>query len=382
MGWFSDQYNDRTEVEPKQGFFESDRDYKDRVYLEGKERIIADATAAEPKQGFFESDDSYRSRVAHEANEYIVGQQQDLAPKQGFFESDSNYRERMHHSANASVVEAATGTAPKQGFFESETTFLDRVAREASERVVEAATGSAPRQRFFEDDDDFRTRTNQSARRIKASKKTRDREESSYDYSGSTSGQGSGLGKIIGAGIFICVAFLILKSCAEDQAARQRAQEQFQQQQRIVMQYLNGAQTAAANGRFEDAENNFAQAEGLAANNLGLREQIQKTRLNYYSVLTIPQQGLSPPYPLPVAVYVTLGRGPWSKLIEARRWFATDYYWIAIDSTGRRYSPQELTTFLSRVGAEFGPFKNTDDPNLKLYFQSTNGRSKRVFIFR
>jgi len=65
--------------------FESDRDYRDRVYREGKERIIESMTGSAPQQGFFESDEKYRSRIAHDANERLVVKATGEAPRQGPF---------------------------------------------------------------------------------------------------------------------------------------------------------------------------------------------------------------------------------------------------------------------------------------------------------
>lgn len=169
QSWFSQVFHGRTEAKPKQGFFESHADYRDRVYLEGKERIIEDTTGAAPKQGFFEDDDDYQHRVAHEANEAIVEKASGSEPKQGFFESEEDYRERVAHEANEGIVESATGEAPKQGFFESEEDYNDRVAHEANEHIIEEATGSEPKQGFFESDEDYQLRISQEAKDIKAS---------------------------------------------------------------------------------------------------------------------------------------------------------------------------------------------------------------------
>lgn len=168
-GWFTDVFHGRTESKPKQGFFEKHGDYRDRVYLEGKERIIEDATGTAPSRGFFESDDKYKSRVAHEANEAIVEKGSGSSPSQGFFENDDKYRERMSHEANEEIISAATGSEPSQGFFESDEKYNERITDEANEHIIEEATGSAPSQGFFESDDAYKTRISQEAKDIKAS---------------------------------------------------------------------------------------------------------------------------------------------------------------------------------------------------------------------
>lgn len=171
MGWFSDSFDDRTKEEPKQGFFENDSAYKDRVYREGKESIIESMTGSAPKQGFFESDDKYVSRIAHEANERLVEKATGETPKQGWFESDESYRERMYHETNTRIIEGATGKLPKQGFFESDNSYDERVAHEANAHIVEAATGSAPKRGFFESEEAFTARINHQSKHIKASSK-------------------------------------------------------------------------------------------------------------------------------------------------------------------------------------------------------------------
>lgn len=167
--WFSDAFSGRTESKPKQGFFEKHGDYRDRVYLEGKERIIEDMTGTAPKQGMFESDDKYRSRIAHEANEAIIEKGTGSEPSQGFFEGDEKYRERVSHEANEEIISAATGSEPSQGFFESDDKYHDRVTHEANEHIIEEATGSAPSKGFFESDEAYNTRISQEAKDIKAS---------------------------------------------------------------------------------------------------------------------------------------------------------------------------------------------------------------------
>ena len=59
-------------MSPKQGWFESDEDYRSRVAREADERTIEDSTGSAPLPGWFESDDSYRERIAREANEHRI----------------------------------------------------------------------------------------------------------------------------------------------------------------------------------------------------------------------------------------------------------------------------------------------------------------------
>ncbi|MGH6735974.1 MAG: hypothetical protein ACRECX_07830 [Methyloceanibacter sp.] len=169
-GWFSDVFDNRTSAAPRQGFFESNKDYRDRVYLQGKERLIEDITGSKPRQGWLESDEEYQSRIAHEANEHIVESATVSTPRQGWLESDDDYRSRVHHEASERIIEGATGSTPRQGWFESNESYHDRVSQEANEHIVEAATGSAPRQGWFESDEDYSARVNQEAKEIKASK--------------------------------------------------------------------------------------------------------------------------------------------------------------------------------------------------------------------
>jgi hypothetical protein len=170
-GWFHDVFQGRTESRPKQRLLEGHGDYRRRVYLEGKERIIEDATGTAPRQRLLEGDEDYRHRIAHEANEAIVERASGSEPKRRFLESDEGFRERIAHEADESIVEAATGSEPKQRFLESNEDYHDRVKQEANEHIVEEATGSAPKQGWLENDEDYRSRISQEAKDIKASDK-------------------------------------------------------------------------------------------------------------------------------------------------------------------------------------------------------------------
>lgn len=152
----------------KQGFFESDEDYRDRISREADERTIENVSGEAPRQGFFESDNDYRARISREADEHTVEDSTGDAPSQGFFESDRDYRDRVSHEADERTVEDNTGDAPRQGFFESDDDYHDRVAHESNESVIERATGDSPRQGFFESDDDYQSRVSQEADEIRS----------------------------------------------------------------------------------------------------------------------------------------------------------------------------------------------------------------------
>jgi len=169
MGWFSDMFNGRTEDTPKQGFFESDADYRSRMHREANERLIEDTTGSEPRQGFFESDNDYDTRVRKEANEQVIESSTGEKPRQGFFESDYDYRSRIDQEANERVIESASGSKPSQGFFESDSNYRHRVENESNEHTIEAATGSSPRQGFFESDDHYQDRIREEAEEYRAS---------------------------------------------------------------------------------------------------------------------------------------------------------------------------------------------------------------------
>lgn len=154
---------------PKQGFFESDDDYRDRVASEADERTIEHTTGEAPHQGFFESDNDYDDRISLEADEGTIEDTTGDAPHQGFFESDPDYRDRASLEAAEDTVEDLTGDAPHQGFFESDDDYRERVFLEADEATIENASGEAPHQGFFESDDDYRERISLEADEHRAS---------------------------------------------------------------------------------------------------------------------------------------------------------------------------------------------------------------------
>jgi hypothetical protein len=149
---------------PKQGFFESDKDYRDRVAREANERIIQDSTGSAPRQGIFEGNDSYRDRIAREASERILQDSTGSVPRQGFFEGNDQYGERIAREANKQAIRAARGSVPSQGLFESDSAYDTRVRREANESIIVNASGGAPRQRWFESDYEYRRRIAHEAR--------------------------------------------------------------------------------------------------------------------------------------------------------------------------------------------------------------------------
>lgn len=147
----------------KQGVFESDGDYRDRMRKESDEGRIERESGDAPSQGLFESDGGYRSRISREADEDTIESSTSREPSQGFFESDRGYTERVEKESNESTIEDVTGRAPSQGFFEGDDNYKDRIDKEADEATVERATGSSPSQGFFESDDSYRDRISQEA---------------------------------------------------------------------------------------------------------------------------------------------------------------------------------------------------------------------------
>jgi hypothetical protein len=170
-GWFSNLFKSRTSSMPKQRWFESNRDYRDSLYLKGKERILEDITGSEPKRGWFEAEEGYRSRIAHEANERVVEEATGSEPKRGWLESEEDYRSRIAQEVNEHIVEGATGDVPKRGWFENEEEFRTRIAQEANEHIVEEATGYAPKRGWFESDEEYHARINREASEIRASRR-------------------------------------------------------------------------------------------------------------------------------------------------------------------------------------------------------------------
>ena len=152
----------------KQGFFESDSDYRDRISREADEHTIECISGDKPHQKFLEHDNTYEGRIEKEADEHTVQDSTGDAPRQKFLESDSDYRERVSQEADERTVEDNTGDAPRQGFFESDDSYRDRVEHESNESVIEKATGDAPRQGFFENDDSYSERISQEADEARA----------------------------------------------------------------------------------------------------------------------------------------------------------------------------------------------------------------------
>jgi hypothetical protein len=152
----------------KQGFFESDSDYRDRISREADERTIENISGEEPRQHFLEHDRAYERRIEKEADEHTVEDSTGDAPRQKFLESDSDYQERVSQEADERTVEDNTGDAPRQRFFEGDDDYRDRVEQESNESVIEKATGDAPRQGFFESDDSYSDRISQEADEARA----------------------------------------------------------------------------------------------------------------------------------------------------------------------------------------------------------------------
>ncbi|HEY1790123.1 MAG TPA: hypothetical protein VGJ73_18390, partial [Verrucomicrobiae bacterium] len=65
---FSKTLPGRAESRPKQRWFESNKEYRKRMYLEGKERIVEEPNGSQPNHGLFEKDAQYRHRIAGGAN--------------------------------------------------------------------------------------------------------------------------------------------------------------------------------------------------------------------------------------------------------------------------------------------------------------------------
>jgi hypothetical protein len=396
MGWFSDSFNDRTKSPPTQGMFESDQAYKDRVYLEGKERIIEDTTGSKPKQGFFESDDTYRSRVAHDANARIVENISGSSPRHGLFESDEHYRSRIHFEADEQVIKGATGSAPRQGLFESTTSYHDRISQEANARIVESATGSAPRQGLFESTDNFQTRVNRASKEIKASSVERKGSNNTYtDVEAYSHSSGPSWGSSAGSshwppftrvavGIFVIGLLLILANSYQAEQERQRNFERQQAEQRqAIMSHVALASNAVARSEFQTAAEEFRVAYSLAGNNENLQKQIIDAREARFTTVVVPAQGLSAPFQIEVSVDCTLnmsGGCTYITMRESRRVVSNDNNWTAITTTGNRFTPKTLVAFLSQRGRRFGPFQSIDEAPVKLFFESSDGRPKTVFL--
>jgi hypothetical protein len=147
----------------KQGWFESDDAYRDRIRREADEGRINRTTGNEPSQGWLESDEDYNNRISREADEGTVEKSTGSRPGQGWFESDSDYEERIERESHERTVEDVSGNAPSQGWFESDDDYRRRVEQEADEATIERATGDRPSQGWFESDSDYQQRVSQEA---------------------------------------------------------------------------------------------------------------------------------------------------------------------------------------------------------------------------
>jgi DNA-directed RNA polymerase subunit RPC12/RpoP/membrane protein implicated in regulation of membrane protease activity len=196
--WNCDPQNAEAKMGSKQGWFESDPEYRQRITREANERKIEESTGSAPKQGWLESDQDYAERIAREANECVVKDSTGSAPKQGWLESDDDYRQRIGREANERVVEDSTGSTPKRGWLETEADYDVRVRKEANEESIEQHTGAGPKQGWFEGDHDYRARIAHEAREIEAS--------------GHTSGGSKALDKdaLTGAMVGVVVAIALL----------------------------------------------------------------------------------------------------------------------------------------------------------------------------
>jgi hypothetical protein len=377
--------------------FESERAYRDRVYLEGKERIVEDSTGSAPKQRFFEGNDAYRSRIAHDANERIIESISGSAPKQGFFESDDRYRSRIHYEADERVIEGATGSVPRQRFFEGTEAYRDRTSREANARIVETARGAEPRQRFFEGSEAFRSRVNREAKEIKASRvestvKRDSRDEASYSYSGSGSSSASSRPfsgpsiKTIVIGLFAVGLFIVAwNSYHADQERQRQLQKLLAEQRAAVQMHLDIGKGAAARNDFDMAAREFRAAYGSASNNPNLQQQIVNAQEALFSEVSIPARGTSAPFSLVVEVACSLqsfGGCIFITLKDTRRIVFRDPNWTATTKAGGRFTPTALVAFLGQYGKRFGPFQSAEAGFTPLYFESTDGRPKSVFFVK
>jgi len=169
---------------PKQGLFESDKDFELRATKEN----LQSSTGL--KQGWLESDDEYISRASKEALHKVSG------TSQGWLESDSAYTARALGQA----------TNLRQGLFESENEFIQR----ASLAQIEKATGL--KQGGFESDENFRRRALSAGPKSSSSAPTvysssgNASSSQAHDtgslfapefISGGTTGSGTGIGEFI-----------------------------------------------------------------------------------------------------------------------------------------------------------------------------------------
>lgn len=147
----------------KQGMFESDDDYAERMSREADEGRIERTTGDAPSQGIFESDGRYEHRISREADEDTIEDSTGSSPRQGIFESDSRYEDRIEREAHERTIEDVTGDAPSQGLLESDEEYEHRIERESDEATIERATGERPSQGFLESDSSYEERISREA---------------------------------------------------------------------------------------------------------------------------------------------------------------------------------------------------------------------------
>jgi len=147
----------------KQGWFESDSDYRDRMRREADESRIERQSGDAPSQGWFESDEDYEKRISRESDESTIEKYTDSKPNQGWFENDNDYDNRIELEANEKTIEDATGDSPTQGWFESDSDYNHRIERESDEAIIERETGDKPSQGWFESDSDYENRISREA---------------------------------------------------------------------------------------------------------------------------------------------------------------------------------------------------------------------------
>ncbi|MEX3015471.1 hypothetical protein [Gymnodinialimonas hymeniacidonis] len=174
----------------KQGLFESDEAFRDRMELEANEKTISQSTGSEPSQGFFESDRDYSERVAKEADEYTISGNTGSPPRQGLFESESDYRYRLEEEANESIINHSTENSPRQGLFENDTDYNTRVRKEANQRILNEQSDETYKRGLFESDYEYRRRIDHAANisqiLTKPKDKTRYRHSTSYNVASQT----------------------------------------------------------------------------------------------------------------------------------------------------------------------------------------------------
>lgn len=143
-----------------------------------------------PKQGMFENDQTFHDRVAKEdekANSQTINDSGGDGSKK-WHEDTEKYRDRIENEANRVTVEDSGGDS-SQRFFEGEDTYDVRIRREANEQRIENA-GSRSGQGFFEGDHDYRSRIADEARDLRGHARSKDSKNSypkSNTYSDSDS---------------------------------------------------------------------------------------------------------------------------------------------------------------------------------------------------